>query len=458
MSDVMIYALAGVAAGTMIAYLLLALRAKTAGDYSGSAEIASLEKLLEDRDERLSKQEAALAEASKQLAGERAARTRAETRLEESVRGAAEQKKLLEDATARLSDTFKALSADALRNNNQSFIELSRKALDTVVEEMKGDLGRRQEAISGLVKPISDTLGKFDEQVRGIELKRKQEYTTLEEHIKSLGESNVSLRRETDRLVRALRRPHTRGSWGELTLRNTVELAGMEAHCDFVEQQSVSSESGALRPDMIVNLPSGRRIIVDAKTPMDAYLDMLDADTDEEKSAQRARHARIIREQVKSLALKEYWRQFDESPEFVVLFIPGESFLAAALDEDHALIEDGFRQKIVLATPTTLVALLKAVAYGWKQEAIAENARAISSLGRELYDRISTFASHFDGIRSGIIKTSDAYNKAVGSLERRVMPSARKFKELDTADGKDIDPLERIDAPLRRPGPGDADS
>ncbi len=454
-----VYAAAGASIGFIVAWLIFAQRAKPAGtDIEAQARISSLENLLDDHRARLAKQESALCEAAERISHEKTARARAETRLEESRRNIAEQKKILDEAADKLSDTFRALSADALKNNNRSFLELSGKTLETIAAEMKGDLGKRQEAISGLIKPIGDALEKFDRQVRNVELTRKQTYTSLEEHIKSLAESNMSLRRETDNLVRALREPHTRGSWGELTLRNTVELAGMEPHCDFVEQESVTTESGRLRPDMIINMPAGRRVIVDAKTPMDAYLDMLDAKDEQERKQHIARHARHIREHIKSLAMKEYWRQFDESPEFVILFIPGESFLSAALSEDRDLIEDGFRQKIVLATPTTLVALLRAVAYGWKQESVAANTRAISRLGKELYDRISTFAAHFEDIRTGIMRTTEAYNRAVGSLERRVLPSARKFKELDTTDGKEITPLETIDAPLRKPDLPDNDS
>jgi DNA recombination protein RmuC len=369
----------------------------------------------------------------------------AEARLKEAQASMDDQKRLLEEARQKLADTFNALAAEALKSNNQAFIALARSTFETIQAQAKGDLETRQKAVEGLVNPLREALNRYEKQILEMEKTRQSAYGALDEHLRTLAAANQQLQKETGSLVTALRTPQVRGRWGEMTLRRVAELAGMSEHCDFTEQETLTGGTGRQRPDMIVNLPGDRRIAVDAKVPLQAFLDASSAATEELRREQLARHGQYVRAHMNQLAARNYWEQFEAAPEMVVLFLPGESFFAAALEQDRTLIEDGMEKRVVLATPTTLIALLRAVAYGWRQEQVARNAQEISELGRQLYDRIRTFVGHFEGVGSALHRSIENYNKAVGSLDSRVLPSARRFKELGAAPGDEITDVEPVD-------------
>jgi DNA recombination protein RmuC len=361
-----------------------------------------------------------------------------------------EEKLLLAQARHELAEAFQALSGEALKQNNEAFLALAKTTFHTLHAEAKGDLAQRQQAIDDLVKPLSESLHRYDEQLRQLEQSRQAAYGGLDQHLKLLAETQQRLQQETGNLVNALRAPAVRGRWGEITLRRVAELAGMTAHCDFFEQESVTSDDGRLRPDMVVQLPGGRQIIVDAKTVLSGYLDAYEALDDERRLEGLRRHAAQVRIRINELSLKAYWTQFVQAPEFVVLFLPGEQFLGAALEHDNRLIEEGFAQGVVLATPTTLMALLRAVAYGWRQERLAAHAEEAGRLGKDLYERMAILAEHVNDVGQSLGKSVLAYNKAVGSLETRILPAARRFKELGVSSEKEIAPLEPIEIVARK--------
>jgi DNA recombination protein RmuC len=370
------------------------------------------------------------------------ARVAAETRIEQTAKQLADQKNLLDQARQELMGSFQALSGEALKQNNEAFLKLAAVSFESLQVKAEGELAQRQQAIGGLVRPLHESLQRYDEQMRLLEQSRQSAYGGLDQHLKSLAESHQRLQQETGNLVKALRAPTVRGQWGEITLKRVAELAGMVDHCDFVEQQSVTGDEGRVRPDMVVRLPGGRQIIVDAKTVLAAYLDAHEAQDDAQRAEALRRHAEQVRSRMDELSLKAYWTQFDHAPEFVVLFLPGEQFLGAALDQDPRLIEEGFARGVVLATPATLIALLRAVAYGWRQEQLNAHAEEAGKLGKDLYERMAVLAEHLNDVGQALGKSVSAYNHAVGSLETRILPAARRFKELGVSIDKDIPVLE----------------
>lgn len=379
----------------------------------------------------------------------RSEKDRLDIELELERKTAESRQQSLQTLNVQLRDSFNALAAQALQSNNAQFLRLAQENLQQFHIKAEGELAKREKAVENLVKPIRDALEKTEQQVRRMEAERQQAHGALTRHLETMAESHRVLQSETRNLVQALRRPEVRGQWGELTLRRLVELAGMVQHCDFIEQETVQTAQGALRPDMIVRMPEKREIVVDAKTPLDAYLSAVEATDDAERKNHLLRHARNVRARVKELSTKAYWQQLPYSPEFVVLFIPGDQFLSSALEQDHTLIEDALSQQVILATPTSLVALLRAVAYGWRQEAMAENAGQIREIGQELFARLGTFADHLAKLGRHLNSSVDSYNKTVASFDSRVLPGARKFTELGVAAAQDLPRVEQVESKAR---------
>jgi DNA recombination protein RmuC len=375
-------------------------------------------------------------------------------RRETEAAQSSERLALLEQTENRLQSAFDSLAGESLRANSEMFLRLAKESLSRDQVVAQNALKERETAIAQMVEPLRAALERTEAQVRALENERRDAFSTLRTQIEGLAEGHVQLQRETRNLVTALRRPEVRGRWGEMTLRRIVEIAGMAEHSDFTEQLHLFGEEGALRPDLVVHMPEGRDLVVDVKTPLDAYLEAIEANTDEARGVALRRHAQQVETRVRHLGSKNYWAQFERSPEFAVLFLPGDQFLASALAERPELLETALKQGVIIATPSTLIALLKTVAYGWRQTAVAENAATIRELGQELYRRLGNFVSHLTTVGQRLSKAVEAYNSAVGSLERQVMPQARRFPELGVTADAAIAPVEPIAQLARKPSSG----
>lgn len=439
-----VFLVVGLAIGAAVGWLLCKNRAVAA------------ETTAESLREQQEKGEQERRELRERLEAEQKARAAAEASLQAERKNLEEQRKLLDDAKQRLSDTFKALSSEVLGLQSKSFLQLASEKFGTLRAEAEGDLAKRQEAIDGLVKPLKDVLNSYEEGLKQIEGSRQQAYGKLEQYLSQLGVTQKELQQETAKLVTALRKPQVRGRWGEISLRRLAELAGMVDHCDFFEQQSFSSDEGLRRPDMVVRLPGDRQIIVDSKVALDAYLDAVEASSEEVREQHLSRHAAQVRKHMEQLGSKAYWDRLPLAPEFAVLFLSGETFLGTAVERDPKLIEDGMARRVVIATPNTLIALLLAVYHGWRQAEIAKNADLISELGKQVYKRVATLWEHLESLRAAIDKAVEAWNRAVGSLEHEVLPSVRRFRDLKATTAGEIPELEEIERTTRAlpPSPG----
>jgi len=386
----------------------------------------------------------------KKLARLQQRNTELSTTLELERHNNAERLAALQQAKEQFAETFSHLSSQALKHNSEEFLKLAEQNLKQFQARAEGDLAQKEKAIENMVKPIKEALDKTELQIRNIEKDRKEAYGTLHSHLQNMAKMQESLQGETRNLVQALRRPEVRGQWGEMTLKRLAELSGMVEHCDFYEQENVSTEDGRLRPDMIIRMPDKREIVVDVKTPLDAYLNAIEATDDVTRKQELVRHARNVKKRVNELADKSYWKQFANAPEFVVLFIPGDQFLGAALDEDRSLLEEALSKQVILATPTSFVALLRAIGYGWRQEQLAENAEHIKQTGEQLYQRLMTYTEHLNKLGKSLENSVKHYNNSVGSFDTRILPSARKFKEMGISSGKDTEQPQKIETAPRQ--------
>jgi DNA recombination protein RmuC len=451
--------LLGSAAGASIVWLLLRTRVaqtRQQAEAAAGIERAALLERLQARERQIEELRGAAQTAEGRSAALQAENTALTVKLAALDAALGEERRtgqarlaLLNEAREQLSDAFKALSADALKSNNQTFLELAKMTLEKFQEGARGDLDGRQKAIGELVKPLKESLEKVDAKVAELEKTRAGAYASLEAYLKSLTTEQQDLRTQTANLVQALRTSEVRGRWGEMQLKRAVEMAGMVEHCDFEQQQSADTEAGRLRPDLIVRLPNMRNVVVDAKTPLQAYLEAVQLTNETQKVAKLCEHAKQVRRHVQELGAKEYWNHLKPTPDFVLLFLPGEAIYRAALEHDPSLIEVGARERVLIASPTILISLLWTVAHVWREERIARNAQEISELGNALHERLRVLAGHFGDVGSGLGRAIESYNKAVGSFETRVLVAARKFKELGAATGAEIDVLKAVDAAPR---------
>ncbi len=397
--------------------------------------------------------EASLREELSELHRNESAILKRQGELESTLHGQLQKNKEVAQLEKRFADTFRALSADALEASQQQFLHLAKSTFQTEQKQAEGEMKKREQAVEHLVKPVAESLEKMQARIGEIEKAREGAYASIKEQVTLLTDSQQSLHKETHSLVKALRQPTGRGQWGEIQLQRVVEMAGMQEHCDFTTQTTTTTDEGKnLRPDLIVNLPGGQQIVVDSKAPMSAYLDALEAENDTDREAFLVQHARQVATHIRQLSSKNYQAQFQPAPEFVVLFLPSESFFSAALTQDSTLLEQGVDRNVILATPTTLIALLRSVAYGWRQESLAENARHISEAGRELHQRLTKFSTHLAKVGRSLETSVKSYNAAVSSLESRVLPSARKFEDLEAAaPNASLESLDDISSIPRQP-------
>ena len=444
----LITAIAAALGGALIAWLLTRARAQARLDVEGLRAEHLRQQATELR-QRVEEGEAAVAR-SRQAAAEQLARSgELQTQLAELRAQHQERLASFEQARLRMEETFKSLSSDALRHSQEGFLRLAGATFEKFQAQADGRLEQREQAVKALVDPIGKSLEGVRTKIDELEKVRAEAYGSLTAQVRSMSLTQDQLRTEASNLVKALRAPQTRGRWGELQLKRVVEMANMLEHCDFEQQVSVQGDDGRLRPDLIVRLPGDKRVVVDAKAPLQAYLDAVEAPDDAARQLALAHHARQLREHIVKLGSKNYQQQFPSAPEFVVLFLPGESFFSAALEQQPGLIEEGVEKKVIVATPTTLIALLRAVAYGWQEKKLADNAEEIARHGRELYARIARFGDTFGKIGRSLGSAVQSYNDAVGTLERRVLPSARRFREL-AGSGDEIPAIESLQDTTRR--------
>jgi DNA recombination protein RmuC len=439
----------GLLVGALFAYLL--------SDRRMRAKLSEVETALAVTDQQhtdaahLLKQEKAL---SDQLRAKLAATERQlvahTTQLRATEQNLIAQRESLKEAEVKLRDAFANVSAEALSKNNEMFLQLAREKFASLSSEATGSLDQRKAQIEGLLKPMQEMLAQYQTRLGEIEKSRVESYGMLREQLGSLTEIQRTLNQQTSSLVSALRRPQTRGQWGEITLRRLVELAGMSNRCDFVEQETIDGEDQKYRPDMIVRLPAGREVIIDCKTALDAFLDAAATTDDDAQRACLIRHGQQVRNRARELGAKGYWQQLKKTPEFVVMFLPGEAFLYAAVEHDPGLIEDALRNGVIVATPTTLIALLKAIEFGWRQQEASDNAEEIRELGKAIYDRIVVFATHFQKVGASLESAVDAFNSSVTSLESRLMVAGRRLSELGAGSDKELFDLEPVDSRPRQ--------